>query len=313
MTQTPMPRQTIEITLKAIGERIDRAVAEALPDLSRTQVQKLIKEGEVLLAGQPVKSSLRLERQETVVVTLPEIVVTELKPEAIPLDIRYEDQDILLVNKPAGMVVHPAVGHETGTLVHAVLAHCPDLPGIGGEIRPGIVHRLDKDTSGLMLVAKNDKALRFLQKQFKERTIEKTYLALVEGDIQPPSAFIDAPIGRDPRQRKKMAVIRSQSFTSRPAQTSYELVTSYGDFSLVRCHPYTGRTHQIRVHMAFLGFPLVGDSVYGHRKQKMKLGRHFLHAAALTFLRPSDKQPLSFEAELPSELQFILNQLEQRL
>lgn len=252
---------------------------------------------------------MRLEHPEQVLVTLPEIVVTELKPEAIPLDIRYEDDDILLINKPAGMVVHPAVGHETGTLVHAVLAHCPDLPGIGGEIRPGIVHRLDKDTSGLMLVAKNDKALRFLQKQFKERTIEKTYMALVEGDIQPPTAFIDAPIGRDPRQRKKMAVIRSQSFTSRSAQTSYQLVTSYEAFSLIQCQPHTGRTRQIRVHLAFLGYPIVGDTVYGRRKQTLPLGRHFLHAAALSFLRPSDKQHLSFEAELPADLQAVLDNL----
>ncbi len=305
-----MTRQTITVTLDTIGARLDRALAEALPDLSRTQVQKLIKEGEVQLNGQPVKSSLRLEQPETLVVILPELVVTELKPEAIPLDIRYEDADIILVNKPAGMVVHPAIGHETGTLVHAILSHCPDLPGIGGEKRPGIVHRLDKDTSGLMLVAKNDKALRFLQKQFKERTVSKTYLALVEGDIQPPAAFIDAPIGRDPRQRKKMAVIRSQSFASRPAQTSYQLLTSYGDYSLVECHPHTGRTHQIRVHLAFVGFPLVGDTVYGRRKQTLPLNRHFLHAAALSFLRPSDHEPLSFEAELPAELQAILDQLE---
>lgn len=305
-----MTRQTITVTLDTIGARLDRALAEALPDLSRTQVQKLIKEGEVQLNGQPVKSSLRLEQSETLLVTLPELVVIELKPEAIPLDIRYEDADIILVNKPAGMVVHPAIGHETGTLVHAILSHCPDLPGIGGEKRPGIVHRLDKDTSGLMLVAKSDKALRYLQKQFKERTVSKTYLALVEGDIQPPAAFIDAPIGRDPRQRKKMAVIRSQSFTSRPAQTSYQLLTSYGDYSLVECHPHTGRTHQIRVHLAFVGYPLVGDTVYGRRKQTLPLNRHFLHAAALSFLRPSDHELLSFEAELPPELQAILDQLE---
>lgn len=305
-----MTRQTITVTLEASTERLDRTLAEALPDLSRTQIQKLIKEGYVQINDQPVKASMRLEQTVTLTVTLPAIVETELKPEAIPLDICYEDDDILVVNKPAGMVVHPAVGHESGTLVHAILAHCPDLPGIGGEKRPGIVHRLDKDTSGLMIVAKNDHALRFLQKQFKERTVEKTYLALVEGDVQPPAALIDAPIGRDPRQRKKMAVIRSQSFTSRPAQTSYELLTSYSDFSLLECHPHTGRTHQIRVHMAFIGHPLVGDVVYGHRKQKIQLERHFLHAAAITFLRPSDHEPLSFKTELPTELQVVLHHLE---
>lgn len=305
-----MTRQTITVILEATTERLDRALAEALPDLSRTQLQKLIKEGDVQLSGQPVKASLRLEQSATLTITLPAIVDTELKPEAIPLDICYEDEDILVINKPAGMVVHPAVGHESGTLVHAILSHCPDLPGVGGEKRPGIVHRLDKDTSGLMIVAKNDHALRFLQKQFKERTVEKTYLALVEGDVQPPAALIDAPIGRDPRQRKKMAVIRSQSFTSRPAQTSYELLTSFGDFSLLECHPHTGRTHQIRVHMAFIGHPLVGDVVYGHRKQKIQLERHFLHAAAITFLRPSDHEPLSFKTELPTELQVVLHHLE---
>lgn len=305
-----MTRQTITVTLEATTERLDRALAEALPDLSRTQLQKLIKEGDVQLSGQPVKASLRLEQSATLTITLPAIVDTELKPEAIPLDICYEDEDILVINKPAGMVVHPAVGHESGTLVHAILSHCPDLPGVGGEKRPGIVHRLDKDTSGLMIVAKNDHALRFLQKQFKERTVEKTYLALVEGDVQPPAALIDAPIGRDPRQRKKMAVIRSQSFTSRPAQTSYELLTSFGGFSLLECHPHTGRTHQIRVHMAFIGHPLVGDVVYGHRKQKIQLERHFLHAAAITFLRPSDHEPLSFKTELPTELQVVLHHLE---
>lgn len=305
-----MTRQTITVILEATTERLDRSLAEALPDLSRTQLQKLIKEGDVQLSGQPVKASLRLEQSATLTITLPAIVDTELKPEAIPLDICYEDEDILVINKPAGMVVHPAVGHESGTLVHAILSHCPDLPGVGGEKRPGIVHRLDKDTSGLMIVAKNDHALRFLQKQFKERTVEKTYLALVEGDVQPPAALIDAPIGRDPRQRKKMAVIRSQSFTSRPAQTSYELLTSFGDFSLLECHPHTGRTHQIRVHMAFIGHPLVGDVVYGHRKQKIQLERHFLHAAAITFLRPSDHEPLSFKTELPTELQVVLHHLE---
>jgi 23S rRNA pseudouridine1911/1915/1917 synthase len=303
-------RQTL--TLTDVGQRIDIALAAAYPDLSRAQWQRLIKEGAVQVDGRPVKASFRLEAITPVVAHLPEVTETELLPEAIPLDIRYEDDDFLVVNKPAGMVVHPAAGHEQGTLVNAVLAHCPDLPGIGGEKRPGIVHRLDKETSGLIIVAKHDKALRHLQKQFKARSVTKSYLALVAGHIQPPQATIDAPIGRDPRQRKRMAVIRrGSSARSRESQTVYALLRSYDEFSLVECQPLTGRTHQIRVHLAFAGYPIVGDTVYGPRKPRLPLRRHFLHAAKLVIQRPSDNQPLILEAELPAELQAILHQLEQ--
>jgi len=307
-----MSGTTKSFTLTDIGQRVDIALAAVYPDLSRAQWQRLIKEGVVLVDGRPVKASFRLEAITPVVANLPEVTETELLPEAIPLDIRYEDEDFLVVNKPAGMVVHPAAGHERGTLVNAVLAHCPDLPGIGGEKRPGIVHRLDKETSGLIIVAKHDKALRHLQKQFKARTVSKSYLALVEGHIQPPQATIDAPIGRDPRQRKRMAVIRpGSSARSRESQTVYTLLRSYDDFSLVECQPLTGRTHQIRVHLAFAGYPIVGDTVYGPRKPRLPLQRHFLHAAKLVIQRPSDNQPLALEAELPAELQAILHQLEQ--
>jgi 23S rRNA pseudouridine1911/1915/1917 synthase len=210
------------------------------------------------------------------------------------------------------MVVHPAAGHEQGTLVNAVLAYCPDLEGVGGEKRPGIVHRLDKDTSGLILVAKNDRALRHLQAQFKARTVGKVYVALVEGQIQPPSALIDAPIGRDPRQRKKMSVIlsRTGSVHARPAQTRYRAVTVYDDYSLLECELHTGRTHQIRVHLAYIGYPIVGDTIYGRRRQRIPLKRHFLHAAELTFRRPSDNEQLTFSTELPPELQVVLDHLE---
>jgi 23S rRNA pseudouridine1911/1915/1917 synthase len=208
------------------------------------------------------------------------------------------------------MVVHPAKGHESGTLVNAVLAHCPDLPGIGGQRRPGIVHRLDKDTSGLILVAKNDQSLRHLQAQFKKRTIEKVYLALGEGHFRAGEALIDAPIGRDPRNRKRMAVIPpNASDASRPAQTKVRLLEYYGRYSLLECRPLTGRTHQIRVHLAFANCPIVGDKIYGSRKHPLLPNRHFLHAASLTFKRPSDDQKLTFRIALPEELEDVLSQL----
>lgn len=321
MKKKPLPPQTAvpeptaysthTFTLDSPGERLDKALSVAMPDLSRAQWQKLLKDGSVLVNGRSAKASLVLAGGEQIQANIPAPVETELLPEAIPLDIRYEDDDILLINKPAGMVVHPAAGHTQGTLVNAVLAHCPNLPGVGGEKRPGIVHRLDKETSGLMLVAKNDKALRFLQTQFKKRTIQKVYLALVEGHVQPPEAIIDAPIGRDPRQRKRMSVITSGSAHSRPSQTHYQTSGYYGDFTLLTCKPLTGRTHQIRVHLAYINYPIVGDTVYGRRKQRVSLNRHFLHAAELTFKRPSDHQLLTFKAELPPELQTILEKLNQ--
>ncbi len=300
------------LRLDAPGERLDKVLTEQLPDISRTQVQRLLKEEQILVNGRPAKANLRLEGGEEVIVTLPEAVETELLPEDIPLDIRYEDDDMLIINKPAGMVVHPAVGHSSGTLVNAVLAHCPDLPGISGEKRPGIVHRLDKETSGLITIAKNESALRHLQAQFKARTVGKQYLALVDGQVQPPTALIDAPLGRDPRQRKKMAVIPfGGSARSRTAQTQYQTITSYDDHTLLRCELLTGRTHQIRVHLAYIGFPIVGDKVYGRRKPSIRLWRHFLHAAELTVIRPSDNQELTIATELPPELDAILAQLAQ--
>lgn len=308
--ETAVEAEEVEIILEPTGDRIDKALATVYPDMSRAQWQRLIKEGAVTLDDEPVKAKLKVEEPLTVVVQIPATAETELIAEDIPLDILYEDADMLVINKPAGMVVHPAVGHERGTLVNAVLYHCGAELNVSHEKRPGIVHRLDKDTSGVIVVAKHDHAVDYLQKQFKARTIKKEYLALVEGQIQPESALIDAPIGRDPRQRKKMTVIRpNSSATSRPAQTQYKLEAHYDDFSLVRCFPHTGRTHQIRVHLAYIGYPIVGDDVYGRRKQRLKLNRHYLHAAKITFQRPSDGEPLSFEAPLPPELQGILDQL----
>lgn len=305
-----MSERHLTLILDEPGERVDKALANALPELSRAQCQRLLKEGRVYIDDLPVKGSKRLEGGEQVVIDLPEVESSEIEPEHIPLDIIYENEDIILIDKPAGLVVHPSVGHESGTLVNAVLAHCPDLPGVGGERRPGVVHRLDKDTSGLILFAKNDRALRYLQRQFKDRTIGKVYQALVDGVLSQNEILIDAPIGRDPQDRKKMAVIPPDSSTrSRKALTRVKVLTRFDENTFIECRPFTGRTHQIRVHLAFAGYPIVGDEVYGRRKQPLLTGRHFLHAGMLTFRKPSDGQEATFSSPLPLELQSILDKL----
>jgi 23S rRNA pseudouridine1911/1915/1917 synthase len=285
-------------------------LAKVLKDLTRTQIQRLIQDGYVIIDGVQPKASTRLVGGEHAEVFLPKAEESAWQPEAIVLDIRYEDEDLILVNKPAGMVVHPSIGHKSGTLVNAILAHCPDLIGVGGVQRPGIVHRLDKDTSGLILIAKNDFALQYLQAQFKNRTINKLYKALVEGSFILESVLIDAPIGRDPRNRKRMSVIpHGSSATAREAETHFSLIQRYESHSLLACKPLTGRTHQIRVHLAYAGYPIVGDAIYGYRKQKILSSRHFLHASELAFQRPSDRQIIAVTAELPQELQVLLDQL----
>jgi 23S rRNA pseudouridine1911/1915/1917 synthase len=298
------------VILDAPGERVDKALADALPELSRVQCQRLLKEGRVFIDSRPVKGSKRLEGGEQVVIDLPKVESSEIEPQAIPIDIIYEDEDLILINKPAGIVVHPSVGHESGTLVNAVLAYCPDLPGVGGEKRPGVVHRLDKNTSGLILFAKNDHALRYLQRQFKDRTVVKVYQALVYGLLSQNEILIDAPIGRDPKDRKRMAVIPPESSArSRVALTRVKTLTCFNEYTLLECYPLTGRTHQLRVHLAFAGYPIVGDDVYGRRKQQLLVGRHFLHAGILTFRRPSDDREKTFSSPLPLELQSILDEL----
>lgn len=310
--------QQVTLHLDAPGQRLDRALADAWPEISRMQWQRLIKDGLVSVDGQPLlKPSFKLEGGEEVQALVPPVVESDLQPEDIPLDIRYEDDDMLIVNKPAGMVVHPGSGHDSGTLVNAVLAHCPDLPGIGDTKRPGIVHRLDKYTSGLLVIAKNNHAMQMLQSQFRARSVDKKYIALVHGQIQPPAALIDAPIGRDPLKRKQMSVIvpgspRARSARSRSAQTQYRTLTVYSDYTLLECTLLTGRTHQIRVHLAYIGYPIVGDTIYGRRKQPLLRGRHFLHAVELTLQRPSDGQPVTITAELPPELQSVLYQLDSK-
>jgi 23S rRNA pseudouridine1911/1915/1917 synthase len=227
--------------------------------------------------------------------------------EDIPLDIVFENDDLLVVNKPAGMVVHPSAGHDTGTLVHAVLGYEPDIEGIGGEERPGVVHRLDKETSGLILLAKNDRAHRWLQDQFRTRTVEKTYLALVDGAPPTPSGRVEAPVGRDPSHRKKMAIMPPGK--GREAVSEYMTLESFKEHTLLEFHPHTGRTHQIRLHCMFLGCPIVGDKVYGHRKQSIEIDRHFLHAAKLKIILPGEKVAKMFESPLPGELVILLGEL----
>ncbi len=299
----------VELTLDAIDERLDRALTAAVPELSRMQWQRLIREGLVTVDGVRARPSYRIQGGEQLVALVPAVVEASVTAEDIPLDVRYEDKDLIVVNKPAGMVVHPSLGHDGGTLVNALLAHCPDLEGVGGERRPGIVHRLDKDTSGLIVAAKHDHALWHLQNQFKQRTVAKVYLALVNGHLQPPEALIDAPIGRDPRHRQKMAVVATTRGDARAAQTAYRTLHTYSDYTYVECRPHTGRKHQIRVHLAYVGFPVVGDRTYGRRKDPLGLERHFLHAAELTFRRPSDDATLHISSELPAELRAVLDAL----
>jgi len=306
---------THTLTIEKRGTRLDKEVSEQVDELSRAQVQRLIKDDLVLVNGQSSRASYRVDLDDVITVTIPAVIDIGIVGEDIPLDIRYEDDDCLVINKPAKMVAHPSIGHETGTLVHAVLGYCPEVLGVGGIQRPGIVHRLDKDTSGLIVVAKNDNALWYLQKQFKERTVDKRYLALVFGQVDPPQALIDAPLGRERNERKKMGVVTDPKLRSRPSQTEYRTITTYDAFTLLECKPLTGRTHQIRVHMAYVNHPLVGDLVYGRRKSNQPyrtVQRHFLHAARLTFRRPSDGEEVIVNAELPPELQGIIDDLDQQ-
>jgi 23S rRNA pseudouridine1911/1915/1917 synthase len=296
-----------------VGERLDKVLTERLATVSRVKIQQLIKEGYVTINGKTGKASYRLEGKDAILVRLVQDILsphaTELAlAETMPLDVIYEDDDLAAINKPAGMVVHPAAGHTSGTLVNALLARWPQVAQVGGRDRAGIVHRLDKDTSGVLLVAKTEPARLNLMAQFAARTVQKRYLALVEGIPATPTGEIDAPIARHPNQRRRMAVIRS----GRPAVSVYRIIRVFEGYSLLEVQPRTGRTHQIRVHMAFIGHPIVGDTVYGHRKQRLKLDRHFLHAESLSLVSPGSGQPLTVRAPLAPELQAALDQLEPR-
>jgi 23S rRNA pseudouridine1911/1915/1917 synthase len=289
-------------------QRLDVFLTASLTEFSRSRVQGLIKDGFVKVGlAITTKAGRMLEPGELIEIRIPPPIPSELIAEDIPLNIVFENKDLVIVNKPSGMVVHPSPGHDRGTLVHAALGHIPELEGIGGEERPGIVHRLDKDTSGLIVVAKNEKAHHWLQDQFKSRKVEKTYLALVDG--KPPTAAgrVEAPIGRNTTHRKLMAVVPLDK--GREAVSEYLTLESFPAHTLLEIHPLTGRTHQIRLHMAFLGCPVTADKVYGKNKPTVELERHFLHASKLKIILPGETKPRIFEAVLPQELQAVLDQL----
>jgi 23S rRNA pseudouridine1911/1915/1917 synthase len=296
----------LDLAVAESGRRLDTWLASQLSDRSRAEIQRWIGEGRITVGGKLEKASHKLAAGDTVLVRVPPPEPYEVEPEPIPLEIVYEDGDLLVIDKPAGLVVHPAAGHWHGTLVNAVLHHCPDLEGVGGAHRPGIVHRLDKDTSGLILVAKNDRAVRNLQAQFKGREVEKSYLALVYGLVSPPNGEIVAPVGRDARERKRMAIVPG----GRAAVTLYQALGHYGKHTLLVCRPLTGRTHQIRVHLAHIGHPIVGDSVYGgRRKPSVPCPRQFLHAHRIRFRLPGTGEQVEFTSPLPADLQAVLDAL----
>jgi 23S rRNA pseudouridine1911/1915/1917 synthase len=290
---------------KKTPERLDKYLVELLQEFSRSRIQALIADGLVDVNGHAAKKAGQtLESGFNVTVRIPPPIPTDLIAENIPLDIVFENDDLIVVNKPAGMVVHPAAGHASGTLVNAVLGYDPDIEGIGGEERPGVVHRLDKETSGLILVAKNERAHRWLQDQFRLRKVEKAYLALVDGKPPTPSGRVEAYIGRDPSHRKQMAIVSESR--GREAISEYKTVESFANHTLLEFHPLTGRTHQIRLHCAFLGCPIVGDEVYGRKKPTVEINRHFLHAYRLKIILLGEKEPKAFEAPLPKELIEVL-------
>jgi 23S rRNA pseudouridine1911/1915/1917 synthase len=293
------------------SQRLDKFLVTCLPDFSRSRLQGLIDDGLVTINGVTArKAGVMVEAPASVQIRIPPPMPTSIKPQAIPLEIIYENENLLVVNKPAGMVVHPAAGHASGTLVNAALAHDPNIEGIGGEQRPGVVHRLDKDTSGLILLAKTDRTQRFLQDQFRQRKIRKTYIALVDGAPPTPTGRIEAAIGRDPRDRKRMAIVPPHK--GREATSEYQAMETFLAHTLLEVHPITGRTHQIRLHLAYIGCPVVGDSVYGRRTSSLALDRHFLHAFRLVVYLPGERQPHTFEAPLPAALENILAQLRHR-
>jgi 23S rRNA pseudouridine1911/1915/1917 synthase len=307
-----MSERQIELQVQRGGVRLDKLLADTVPELSRSAAQRLIDRGQVTVQGEQVKASYKTKTGDLVVARLPGETAPELVAEEIPLRVIYEDPHLLVVDKPAGMVVHPAAGHAGGTLVNALLAYCPELAASGDD-RPGIVHRLDRDTSGLILVAKREKIQRALQRQFKEREVDKAYLALLDGHLQPAWGRIDAPVGRDPQHRQRMAVVPG----GREAVTEYHVLEQYarqvgpaaGEYCLVEAEPETGRTHQIRVHFASIGHPVVGDRVYGRRRTHLQLTRQFLHAWRLVFKHPVGGERIELEAPLPEDLASVLEML----
>ena len=291
-----------------VGTRIDVFLAENMEDLSRSGVQKLIEEGMITLNGGKTKANYKLREKDVIDVTVPEVKEVEILPEDIPLDILYEDADVIVVNKPQGMVVHPAPGHTSGTLVNALMFHCgDDLSGINGEKRPGIVHRIDKDTSGVLMIAKNDMAHQSLAAQLAEHSITRKYNAVVYNGFNEDEGTVNEPIGRNPQDRKKMAVTQKHS---RHAVTHYRVIERMEKFTLIEAQLETGRTHQIRVHMAHIGHPILGDTVYGHKKPELGQESQVLHAGTLCFVHPRSGQPVVVHAPLPEYFQKVLEKLQ---
>lgn len=295
-----------QIVVTDAGKRLDKLISEQLPELTRSAVQHLMQDGCVTIAGKPVKKNTKASAGDVITVELPEPREVEIEPENIPLDIVYEDEDIIVVNKPKGMVVHPAPGNWSGTLVNALMYHCGDsLSGINGEIRPGIVHRIDKDTSGLLVVAKNDRAHQSLAEQIKVHSAGRRYFAVVYGTPREQKGTVNAPIARHPIDRKKMAVLAG----GREAITHYEVLEQYAGYSYLTFLLETGRTHQIRVHMAHIGHPIIGDPLYGPAKDKWKLQGQCLHAGELTLTHPATGERMTFQAPLPAYFTTVLQKL----
>lgn len=304
--------ENIEIIAAESGTRIDAWLSVNVPDLTRNAAQRLLTDGMVLVNGKPPKKNYKISAGDAVIITIPDIAEVSLVPQNIPLDIVFEDEDVVVVNKPRGMVVHPAPGHPDGTLVNALMYHCGDsLSGVGGEKRPGIVHRIDKDTSGLLIVAKNDAAHLALSAQLSDRSLSRVYRAVVVGNLKQDSGTVDAPIGRHPNDRKKMAVTHQNS---RNAVTHWSVLERYRGYTHVRCKLETGRTHQIRVHMAHIGHPLLGDEVYGHAKLPEKgLVGQCLHAKELQFIHPRTGEAVHLDTELPDYFKDVLTRLGQEI
>lgn len=298
------------LTLDRDGERLDSALSRLVPELTRSQAQRLIEQGAVTQAGRPVKKNEKLPAGTALELEIPEVREAPIAAQDIPLEVCYEDADVIVVNKPKGLVVHPAPGHADGTLVNALLAHCGDtLSGIGGEKRPGIVHRIDRDTSGLIIAAKNDTAHLALSAQLADHTLARTYECLVVGNFREDSGTVDAPIGRHPTDRKKMAVTQKNS---RRAVTHWEVIARYPGVTHLRCRLETGRTHQIRVHLAHIGHPILGDTVYGNKKPVPGLTGQCLHATGLRFIHPRTGQPVELTCPRPEEFERMLEKLRHR-
>ena len=288
-----MEKRKLEINEENV--RLDKFIMNSISDLSRTLIQEYIKEGHVLVNGKIEKASYKIKMNDAIEITIPDNKEMDVLPEDIPLDIIYEDQDVIVVNKPSGMIVHPSAGIYSGTLVNALLYHCKDLSGINGVNRPGIVHRIDKETSGLLMVAKNDKAHKSLSEQLKEHSVTRRYVALVHGVIPHVHGKVNAPIGRDVNDRQKMAVTKNNS---KEAITNFTVLERYDDMSLIECRLETGRTHQIRVHLAYINHPVLGDKTYGYRG-KIKMDGQVLHCRKVSFIHPITNNLITIESDLP--------------